>query len=141
VAKSRVNSTININLGRRYVLRKVVAGVNLAAEDGANQVVDILGMPPTRSGKHYPGNPNPSSAPGEAPAPQSGLYRQGVAATPAELKGSTVRATVASRGAQAAALEFGTEKIEPRPHVRLLQTDPVRRKRLLKVFQIGARRS
>lgn len=140
MAKSRRRSTINIKLGQRYVLRKVVAGVNLAAEEGVNQVVDILSIPPERTGVHYPKLPNVSSKGGEAPAPQSGLFRQGVAATPAEVKGSTVRAAVASRGNQAAKFELGTEDFEARPHLSPLRDEPQRAKRLAAAFKIGARR-
>ncbi len=142
MAKSRAKTSINLRVGREYSLRKAVAGVDLARRDGENQLIKIYSMPPERTGVHYEGNPNPSSAPGEAPAPQSGLLRQGVASTPPTLKGQTVSATVASRGAQAAALEFGTEdgRIEPRPAVQRLETEEPRRRRLFEIFKIGARR-
>lgn len=141
MAKSRSTTRLNLRLGQRYALRKAIAGVNGAAEDAVNQVVDILSIPPTRTGKQYPGNPNRSSKGGEAPAPQTGAFRQGVARTPAEIKGSTVRATVASKGIQAAKFELGTENFPARPHLSPLRTEDARRKRLIAVFRVIARRS
>lgn len=140
MAKSRVKSVIRVPLGRSYVLAKVVAGVELAAAEGENQLIDILSIPPQRTGRKHEGNPNTSSAPGEAPAPQSGELRQGVAHTPARVEGSQVVAQIASRAGHAAELELGSDKIEPRPALGRLMTEPVRRKRLIKAFQIGARR-
>lgn len=140
MGKSRAKVSINVALGRRYVLSKVVAGVKLAAQEGENMLIDTLSLPPTRTGKHYKGNPNKSSAPGEPPAPQSGVYRQGVVHTPPEIRGQTVRASVGSRGAQARKLEFGDEHVQPRPHVSLLRDDPQKRARLLAAFKIGAER-
>lgn len=139
MAKSRVRMLTNIRLGQRYALRKAVAGVNGASEDAVNQVVDILSVPPTRTGKQYPGKPNRSSKGGEAPAPQTGLFRQGVARTPADIRGATVRATIASRGKQAAKFELGTENFPARPHLAPLKTEDARRKRLIAVFRVKAR--
>jgi len=119
-----------------------VAGVDLARQEGENQLIDIYSLPPVRSGVHYEGNPNVSSKPGEAPAPQTGELRQGVASTPPVIRGLTrVLAFVASRSKKAEALESGTDKIEPRPAVKRLETEKPRLARLIAAFKIGARRA
>lgn len=140
MAKSKFRSTVSIPLGRRYALTKVVAGINLASEDGVNQVVAILSLPPERTGIKHEDLPNRSSKPGEAPAPQTGGLRQGVAREPAKLKGKTVSSKIASRSIHAAKLELGTEEFPARPYLRRLRDEEPRRRRLLAVFQIGARR-
>lgn len=146
MAKSKARVTFNVKLGTSYALGKVVAGINLAAEDGVNQVVQILSLPPERTGiKHSDEQyghpmPNRSSAPGEAPAPQTGDLRQGVARTPVDLKGQTVSSNVASRSGHAAKLELGDDEIKPRPYLSRLRDEPARRERLRRVFIIGARR-
>lgn len=136
-----VKSTINLRLGQSYALAKVVAGVDAASEDGLNQLIDILSLPPVRTGEQYPGNPNISSAPGEAPAPQTVDLRQGTGRTPTRVEGSRVTSSVQSRMPYAAALEEGTDNMEPRPSVKRLRTEAPRRKRLLAVFQVRARRA
>ena len=140
MAKSKHRSTVNIPLARRYSLAKVKAGVDLASEDAVNQVVAILSLPPERTGIKHAKLPNRSSKPGESPAPQTGGLRQGVAKTPSKLKGKTVYSQVASRSKHAAKLELGTENFPARPYLRRLLTEEPRRKRLLAVFAIGARR-
>lgn len=140
MGKVRSKSKINITVGKSFVLQKVVNGVNAAAQEGENAVIDMYSLPPERTGKKYSSLPNRSSAPGESPAPQSGQTRQGVAHVPARIIGGFVRAVVSSRSKLAVMLELGTEKMEPRPTVSKLRDDPVLRKRLLKAFARGARR-
>ena len=141
MARSRSRSTINIRLGQSYTLRKVVAGVNLATEDGVNQVIDILSMPPTRTGIHYSGNPNPSAAAGEAPSPQTGQLLQGMAREPVSIKGAVVSSKVANRTIYAERLQNGTENHGPWPFISRLRDEANRARRLLAVFHIGARRA
>lgn len=139
--RSTTRSTINLRLGQRYALNKVVAGVQAATEDGLNQVLDILSIPPERTGVQYPSLPNVSSAAGEAPAPQSTDLFGGTSLEPARVEGSRVIGKVASRMPYALALEEGTDNIEPRPFVGRLRTEPERRRRLLAIFTIRARRA
>lgn len=140
MGKSRARVNVNVRLGQSIALDKVVAGVNLAAEDGVNQVISILSLPPERTGIKHEDLPNRSSRPGEAPAPQTGELRQGVAKEPATLKGSTVTAVIASRAGHAAKLELGDETVAPRPYLSRLRDVEARRRRLVEVFKIGARR-
>jgi len=138
---ARVRTNINVQLGRTYTLQKAIAGVNGATEDALNQYIEILSIPPERTGEHYAGNTNRSSDPGEAPAPQTqGGLRQTATRTPAEVTGSTVSARVGSPKEYAAALELGTDNIEPRPALGRLRTEAPRRERLVRVFQIVAAR-
>ena len=141
MAKSRAKVHINIRLGESVFLRKIVSGVNLAREEAENQLIDMLTIPPRRSGRHYAGNPNTSSAPGESPAPQTGGLLQGVGSTPPQVISKTrVAAVVASRSRHSADLELGTDKIEPRPHVSRLRDEKPRLSRIERAFKIGAQR-
>jgi HK97 gp10 family phage protein len=76
-----------------------------------------------RSGVKYPNLPNQSSAPGEAPAFQSGRLRNSIAvvkrATPDDLVAETgPRVQSFPDAYYAAFLEYGTRKMQPRPYMR-----------------------
>lgn len=86
--------------------------------DGAEQVRDeaIRSMTQDpKSGRKHSGLPNRSSAPGESPARQSGNLINQIA-----LREDVSRLAVVinSGAAYAAALEFGTETMAPRPVMR-----------------------
>jgi HK97 gp10 family phage protein len=68
-----------------------------------------------KTGRKYPGLPNRSSAPGESPARQSGRLIAGIDIRP---EPAALRAVVNASTAYAAALEFGTQKMAPRPFMR-----------------------
>jgi len=77
-------------------------------------------------GEHWPGNPNPSSAPGDPPARQTGHLMESVRYImhPSELRaiigplerGSTIE--VPKPVPYAAPLEYGSLHVEPRPWIR-----------------------
>lgn len=70
-------------------------------------------MEEPKSGIHYPSLPNQSSAPGEAPAVQSGaLYGSG------EAEGRGLSVIVGFSDEKAVWMELGTSRIAPRPFLR-----------------------
>lgn len=140
MAKSKSRSTINIRLGTRVALAKARAGVELAAQEGEKIVIERLRIPPERTGVHYSGQKNVSAAEGEAPAPQTGQLIQGTAHEPAQLKGKTVSAKIASRTGYAAAQELGTDRMPEHPFLSPLRDNPEEAKRLKAAFIIGAKR-
>lgn len=106
-----------VNMNPQAVLDRVKAAAMAGVLDGAERVREtaIASMLTSKGGRHYPGNPRRSSAPGEAPARQTGRLAGGIdiRAEVADLK-----AVVNAGTAYAAALEFGTERIAPRPFMR-----------------------
>lgn len=100
------------------VMRRVRAGAMRGVMRGTERVHDLATrkiMDPPKTGRKYSGLPNRSSAPGEAPATQSGRLQQSgrTIYNEAELSG------VASwSSAHAMPLEVGTEKMAPRPFAR-----------------------
>jgi HK97 gp10 family phage protein len=91
-----------------------MAGVTSGAQLVHDEAVRTM-MHDPKSGRHYPGNPNRSSAPGESPAKQKGRLIADI-----ENRQDVPRlAVVVNAGAHySAALEFGTEKMAPRPFMR-----------------------
>ena len=73
---------------------------------------------PPKTGRVYRhrGVDHQASAPGEAPASDTGTLVQ---RTTTEYDQEQLQGTVWFRTAYAAALEFGTQKIEPRPYARV----------------------
>lgn len=66
-----------------------------------------------KSGEHWPGLPNRSSAPGETPAYQWGRLDAGLVTD-----ANSNRAVVTSYAPYSAYLEYGTSKISPRAFMR-----------------------
>lgn len=79
------------------------------AEDIVEDVEEQMAEP--KSGTHWPGQPRPSSAPGEAPAVQSGDTQASYDAQPE----GDLKAAAFSNSENAARMEFGTVFIAPRP--------------------------
>lgn len=95
---------------RAGAMAGVINGANMVQEEAIRTMTQDA-----KTGKHYRGNPNRSSAPGESPARQTGRLIGGidVFAEPARLA-----ARVNASTSYAAGLEFGTEKVAPRPFMR-----------------------
>ena len=103
----------------------VEAGARIVHEE----VVAVMEEAPPRTGREYrvPGTKTvyTASAPGEPPAIREGAYRDSWRTTPAIEEGDTVVAVAytdlrTDDGAHVIGemLEFGTETMAPRPHVR-----------------------
>lgn len=87
--------------------RGVVRGTERVHHTGTRKIMD-----PPKTGKKWPSLPNQSSAPGEAPATQSGdLQRSGKTVYDKEAMVGTATWTAP----HALRLEKGTPTIEPRP--------------------------
>jgi len=103
---------------------KLARGLNVRAEALRSEIYNVLEQSQHGSGRHYPGNPRRSSAPGESPARQTGRLQESIAvlsrATPDNLEASVgPRPQSYSRTAPYPVfLEFGTRRMAPRPFVR-----------------------
>jgi hypothetical protein len=119
------------NLGDVSVNR----GVRAATLESRRIVVDLLSQPGTgtpRPSRRAKGKIHVASAPGDPPAPDTGILRQSV---DSEVIGRL--GIVAANAEYAAPLELGTEKMAARPFMsRLLDF----RDRIQQAFVIGARR-
>ena len=95
----------------------VIAAVHNALNDAVLQTAkDIVedvenAMVEPKSGRHYKGLPRQSSAPGEAPAVQSGDTQESYHAEPE----GDLKAIAYSNDTNAERMEFGTVHIAPRP--------------------------
>src|SRR6185503_18841376 len=85
------------------------AGLVAVAEEGKFRIIGKLNAP--KSGVHYPGQPHINSAPGEAPATQSGELEESIKAQLV----SAHAASTFSTDPKAPYLEYGTANMEPRP--------------------------
>ncbi len=107
--------------------RGVVAGTNLVR----NNILTLIRLGP-KTGRMYrrrgrrvkkdkqgnkkgTGGWHQASAPGEAPAVDYGVYVKGITAKYDRVR---LRGWVNSSGVQAKALEYGSARIKPRPHMR-----------------------
>lgn len=91
-----------------------MAGVIDGAEMVREEAIRSMVQDP-KSGVHYRGNPNRSSAPGESPARQTGAL---IASIEVFADAPRLAARVNAGSDHAAAMEFGTENIAPRPFLR-----------------------
>lgn len=97
---------------RRGALRGITAAANLVR----NEVLRLILETP-KTGKIYVrrGIEHQASAPGEAPASDTGTLVRGITV---EIDTERIAARVNSGAAHGPHLEFGTDKMEPRPHMR-----------------------
>jgi len=102
---------------------RLSGAVNVQAEAMRSEIYGVLEEYRVGRGQKWPGQRNTSSAPGDAPARQSGRLMESVKV----LQRSTPRRPVAEVGPDPAAfkksyyapfLEFGTHRIKPRPFMR-----------------------
>jgi len=98
------------------VRQGALAGVNIAAERVRTTATQSILKGP-KSGKIYKRRSveHQASAPGEAPASDTGRLAQ---SSTVSLDAQRIAARVNYSTAYAASLEFGTEKMEPRPFLR-----------------------
>lgn len=103
----------SIEAARRGAIRGVTIGANIVR----NEVLRLILQTP-KSGRIYRrrGVEHQASAPGEAPASDQGTLVRGITVI---VEPERVAAKVNSGAAHAPHLEFGTEKMEPRPHMRV----------------------
>jgi hypothetical protein len=98
------------------VIAEVHSSLNDAVLQTAKDIVEGVEnlMVEAKTGKRYPSLPRQSSAPGEAPAVQSGITQASYDAQP----DGDLRAVAFSNDANAEGMEFGTIFIAPRPALR-----------------------
>jgi HK97 gp10 family phage protein len=97
--------------------RGIVRGLTMAGNIVRNEVVRRIQQTP-KTGRVYTrrGVEHQASAPGEAPASDTGTLVQSITV---EVNAEKLSVTVNAGAAHAPALEFGTDKIEPRPYMRV----------------------
>lgn len=121
MAKSKV--TFNIPLAEKVAMDAASRGVRAATLEAKRLLqVDILSSDPPRTGLTYSRGKTAvhrASAPGEAPAPDTGQLR---AMTQVEFAKNekAVQGKVVNNLEKAAKLELGTEKMAARPFMSLL---------------------
>lgn len=148
MARRPVKVFINKRVAKGITREVARAGIEYAALQAENELVDILSVPPRRTGRIYPRGRNGTHQAsseiggelggGEAPAPDTGELRQSVKSYPEEF-GDSFRAIVGTPLERGALLQQGTENIKPRPWISLLATEE-RWSRILKAFRVGVRR-
>lgn len=114
----------NIPLAEKVAMDAASRGVRAATLEAKRILqVEILSSDPPRTGRDYPrgksGLMHRASAPGEAPAPDTGQLRA-LTSTEFEHNGSIANGKVVNNLDKAAKLELGTEKIAPRPFMSKL---------------------
>ncbi|HPE48701.1 MAG TPA: hypothetical protein PLR76_09895 [Hyphomonas sp.] len=132
--RARTVVRIDLPTADRITDAALERGIRAATLDAQAITVDLLSQP--GSGRLYrkgKGTVHRASAPGEPPAPNTGRLRQ-AAATGAEVIGTTGIVSVNTE--YAAALEYGTERMAPRPFLSRL---PEYAQRLIAVFSANAR--
>lgn len=95
---------------RTAALRGIINGAEMVRDEAIRSMT----MDP-KTGRKYPGNPRQSSAPGESPARQTGNL---IATMDIQVDAPNLNAAAVARASYASALEFGTERIAPRPFLR-----------------------
>lgn len=150
---SRAKVEINMRLAEQIGRQCAESGVRQARIQGERELIEILTGPRTGAvyteyfarinGKVVPvgkrSKPHQASAPGEAPARDSGRLIQSVTSEQSAA-GGTVTGRVGASADYIVRLELGTRHMEPRPSVSRLVNEPERRDRLKSAFDNGARR-
>ena len=137
-----VKTQFKIEAGIALAGKVASDGIKAASLDGEAQLVDILSVPPARSGRIYRrkgGKTHQASAPGEAPAVDTGDLLQSVASTVGR-EGSAIVGRVGASSRHAIETELGTEKMKPRPHTSRLSDEKARRDQIFIAFVKGAGR-
>lgn len=105
--------------------RKIFRAFKVYEQGLRAEIYDVLERNQIGRGRHWPGNPNPSSRPGDPPAKQSGNLKESIAiikaATPTDLRsevGPRPQAYVKTGFNYGAWLEYGGRYVAPRPFMR-----------------------
>lgn len=123
--KVKINVKGVANVQRRLATRGLAmqAATQLALEEAGTAVqteAQRLVMDPPKTGRVYekydPRRTHQASAPGEAPATDTGNLAAGIILDKTDA--SKGRVTIASTAPYSRHLEFGTSKMEPRPFLR-----------------------
>ena len=98
-----------------WAIRRIAAErLMLATEKVTQRAKHLLSQP--GAGIHHPGNPAPSSLPGEPPARQSGTLAESQTTRGPVHRRSGVTAASGSDDPRAATLQLGTNTTRPRPY-------------------------
>ena len=99
------------------VRRGALRGLTIAGNDVRNEILRRI-LATTKTGRIYRrrSGEHRASAPGEAPASDTGTLVRGIAVT---VNPQTLSVRINSGAAHSLYLEFGTPTIEPRPHLRV----------------------
>ena len=130
-------TTFNI-AGFQSLTRQVAIDVVRRGQTAAQrELQEILGPQfGARTGRVYErgnGTAHRASAPGQAPAVDTGRLRQSALAHPIQIEGNKVIGAVGVATPYALSLEIGTERIEPRPFVSRLSNEPQRSERIQRI--------
>lgn len=107
------NDEVIIAAARRGAMKGVIQGANIVR----NEILRlILNTPKTGRVYRTRGVLHKASAPGEPPASDTGELVRGISVV---VDPATVSARVVSSSPQARPLEYGTNRMEPRPHMRI----------------------
>ena len=110
----RVKSTINLGAADDYADDRLELGIRAATLDAENIAVDLVSKPGTGRVYQRRGTTHRASAPGESPALDTGALRNSIRSEVVRTATGFVGKVIAS-ASYAQALEFGTEKMAPRP--------------------------
>ena len=113
---------------------QIVDGVRAVTLDGVGLVQNQMRQSPA-TGRTY-GN-HRASAPGEAPAPDTGRLVGAIVAGPVTQDKGDVVGSIRANTEYAAALQLGTEKMAPRPYLDVALDR--NKDRLMSVFRAGAK--
>lgn len=135
-------ATFDRRIATRANRRKARAGLVFAAQQLENELIDVLSVPPKRTGRKYKrgDKTHTASRAGEAPAPDKGELRQSMVNYLQESPGTGLQAIVGSPLPRAATLHLGSENIDPRPWLDLPFKDPAAMNRVMRAFRVGAKR-
>ncbi len=148
MARQQIKVFVNRRVAKGITREVARTGLEYAALQAENELIDILNVPPPRTGRIYPrpgGTSHRASAPtggemggGEAPANDSGQLWQSIKSYVDEF-GDSFRAVVGTPLNYGAWLQTGTDRIKPRPWITLLNNEK-RWGRVLRAFRVGVRR-
>jgi phage gpG-like protein len=135
--KPRTRGRIKIDHAKvgKITEQKLIAGVRTAAEQGRRLLNEELRQP--GKGELRGGGMSRASRPGDPPASDTGALRRSLAADVSRKADGWV-GTVSANKEYAAPLEYGTEKIKPRPFMALLLGKY--RLAIMRAFERGAKR-
>ena len=131
---------MSVNDAMNNLNRKSARALNVYAESLRAEIYGTLERNRVGRGIQWPGNPNPSSLPGDPPARQTGRLMESIAVT----KRATPQELISEVGPRPQSftkqppypvfLEFGTRFIEPRPFMRPSISAILKKVRNIRIF-------